>query len=185
MYDQNKILVKNKLCLFVAPWPAPGPTQSSVLHSSRVFFLGGKADHSPASIFEGNVSGAISPLDLHKTSSFPTLHEVVVRTAYLVYGHAMGWTVRDSNPCGGKRMSSFHTRPEQHWGPTNLLWNRYRRSFLVEKRPRRVADHAPPSKAETNKVNSCTSTVPFCACTLCCYGETFTLHENIGLGTLP
>jgi len=30
------------------------------------------------------MSGALSPLDLHKTSSFPTLHEVVARTANLV-----------------------------------------------------------------------------------------------------
>jgi hypothetical protein len=54
------------------------------LHSSRALFLGDKADLSPASISEGKIIGAISPLDLHKTSSCPTLHEVVARTACLV-----------------------------------------------------------------------------------------------------
>jgi hypothetical protein len=99
----------------------------------------------------------------------------------------MCWTVRYSNPCGGKRMSSFHIRPERRWGPTSLICNRYRPSFLVENRSRCVADHAPPSKAEATNVNGYASTVPLCACILCCYGETFTftLYENIGLVHCP
>jgi hypothetical protein len=41
---------------------------------------------------------------------------------------ATGCTVRGSYPCGGKRFYPLHTRPDQPWGPTSLLYNGYRGS---------------------------------------------------------
>ena len=38
----------------------------------------------------------------------------------------MGWTVRGSNPGGGK---IFHTCTDQLWGPPSLLYNGYQVSF--------------------------------------------------------
>ena len=38
--------------------------------------------------------------------------------------------------------------PHPPWGPPSLLYNGYRVSFLVVKRPGRGADHPPPSSAE-------------------------------------
>jgi hypothetical protein len=33
---------------------------------------------------------------------------------------AIGWTIRGSNPCGGK---IFRTRPDRPYGPLSLLYN--------------------------------------------------------------
>jgi hypothetical protein len=50
-----------------------------------------------------------------------------------------------SNPVGGK---FFGTRPDQPWGPLNLLYNGYRLSFPGVKRPGRGVNHPPSSSAE-------------------------------------
>jgi hypothetical protein len=36
------------------------------------------------------------------------------------------------------------TRPDRPWGPPSVLYNRYRGSFPVVKRPGREVDHSPP-----------------------------------------
>ena len=43
--------------------------------------------------------------------------------AQSVWRLATGWTVRGSNPGGGK---IFRTRPDLPWGPPSLLYNGYR-----------------------------------------------------------
>jgi hypothetical protein len=43
-----------------------------------------------------------------------------------------GWTVRGSNPSGGE---IFSKRPDRPWGPPIFLFNEYRVSFAVVKRP--------------------------------------------------
>ena len=48
-----------------------------------------------------------------------------------------------SNP-GGTR---FSARPDRPWGPPSLLYNGYRVFPGVKVRPRRAADHLPPSSA--------------------------------------
>jgi len=85
----------------------------------------------------------------------------------------MGWMIRNSNLCGGKRMSPFHTRPVRHWGLTSPLYNWYRRSLLVEKRPGRVVDHALPTTAKVKNVNSCTSTPSLCLYIVLLWGDLF------------
>jgi len=57
----------------------------------------------------------------------------------------MGWTVWGSNPSRGV---IFCTHPDQPWGPTSLLHNRDRVSFLGVKRPECDTDHPPPSGVE-------------------------------------
>ena len=60
----------------------------------------------------------------------------------------MGWTVRGSNPGGGK---IFCTCPDQPWRPTCLLYNGYRVSFPRVKLLGRGSDHPPPSSAEVKE----------------------------------
>ena len=65
------------------------------------------------------------------------------RVARSVQQLTTGWTVRDRNPVGKR----FSARPDRPWGPSSLLYNRYR-VFPVDKvRPGRAADHSPPSSA--------------------------------------
>jgi hypothetical protein len=45
----------------------------------------------------------------------------------------------------------FRTRPDRPWGPPSLLYNWCRVSFPGVERPRRGADHSPPSCAEVKK----------------------------------
>jgi hypothetical protein len=45
----------------------------------------------------------------------------------------------------------FRTRPDRPWGPPSLLYNGYRVSFPVAKRPGRGVDHPPPSSAEVKE----------------------------------
>ena len=45
----------------------------------------------------------------------------------------------------------FRTCPDRPWGPTSLLYNGYRVSFLGVKRPGRGADHPLPSSAEVEE----------------------------------
>ena len=40
-----------------------------------------------------------------------------------VWRLATGWTLQGSNPGGGE---IFRTLPDRPWGPTSLLFNRYR-----------------------------------------------------------
>ena len=61
---------------------------------------------------------------------------------------ATGWTVRESNPGGGK---IFRTRPDRPWGPRSLLHNGYGVSFLGVKRPGRGVTHPPPSSTEVKE----------------------------------
>ena len=46
----------------------------------------------------------------------------------------------DRIPVGGK---GLRARPDRHWGPPGLLYDRYRVSFPGVKRPGRGADHPP------------------------------------------
>ena len=59
-----------------------------------------------------------------------------------------GLTVWGSNPRGGGEI--FRNRPDRPWGPTSLLYNRYR-SFLRVKRSGRRVDHPPTSSAEVKE----------------------------------
>jgi hypothetical protein len=68
----------------------------------------------------------------------------------------IGWTVKESNPRGGK---IFRTRPDRPWGPPSLLYNVYR-IFPGLKRPGRGADHPPPPSAEVENEWGYTSTPP-------------------------
>ena len=56
---------------------------------------------------------------------------------------ATGWTVRDRTPVG----TGFFARPDRPWGPPSLLYNGYRVFPGGKVRPRRAADHSPPSSA--------------------------------------
>jgi hypothetical protein len=51
----------------------------------------------------------------------------------------------DRIPVGGE---IFFSRPDRPWGPPNLLYNEYRVSFPVVKRPGCGVDHPPPYSAE-------------------------------------
>jgi len=55
---------------------------------------------------------------------------------------ATGWTVRGSNPDGGK---IFRTSPDRPWVPPILLYNGYRVFPGGKERPGRDADPSPPS----------------------------------------
>jgi hypothetical protein len=57
---------------------------------------------------------------------------------------ATGWTVRGSNPSGGK---IFCTCPDQPWGSNSLLYNEYRVFPGGKERLGRDADSSPPSSA--------------------------------------
>jgi hypothetical protein len=48
----------------------------------------------------------------------------------------------------GKKYFFLPKNPYRLWGPPSLLMNGYRRSVTGVKRPRREADHSPPSRAE-------------------------------------
>jgi hypothetical protein len=61
---------------------------------------------------------------------------------------------RGSLPGIGKILSNPQ-RPDRLWGPPNLLASGYRRLIpWVVKRPRREADHSPPSTAEVKNVGA-------------------------------
>jgi hypothetical protein len=51
--------------------------------------------------------------------------------------------------------------PDRLWGPPSLLYNGYRGSFPGVKRPRREADHSPPTSAEVKKIWIYISTPPY------------------------
>jgi len=65
---------------------------------------------------------------------------VCTGVAQSVYRIATGWTVLGSNP-GEDEI--FRIRPDRPWCPPSLLYNGYRASFPVVKRPGRGADHPP------------------------------------------
>jgi hypothetical protein len=52
-----------------------------------------------------------------------TIRHTWAGIAQSVYRLATGWTVRGSNPGGGK---IFRTLPDRSWGPPSLLYNGYR-----------------------------------------------------------
>ena len=60
----------------------------------------------------------------------------------------MGWTVRGSNPCGGK---IFRTRPDWPWDPPSLQYSGY---WVVPggKMAGDGIDHPPSSSAEVNEI---------------------------------
>jgi hypothetical protein len=61
----------------------------------------------------------------------------------------MGWTVRESNPGGGE---VFQIRPDRPCGPPSLMYNGYRVSASVVKRPGRCRDYPqPPPGAEVEE----------------------------------
>ena len=68
---------------------------------------------------------------------------------------ATDWTLRCSNPGRGKRSRSA-------LGPTQPLFNEYRRSFPWLKRPRREVRHSSPSSSAIKNEWRCTSTPPLC-----------------------
>ena len=73
------------------------------------------------------------------------------------------WTVRGSHPGRGE---IFRTCPDRPWVPTSLLYNGYRVFPGGKERPRRDADHSPPSSAVVIKAYSYTSTPPM-GCMAC------------------
>jgi hypothetical protein len=58
----------------------------------------------------------------HTLSFLSIYYQNVGRVAQSVQQLATGWTVRGSNPSGGK---IFHTRPDRPWGPPSLLYDGY------------------------------------------------------------
>ena len=56
--------------------------------------------------------------------------------------------VRGTNPGGGE---IFRTRPDRPWGPPSLLYDGYRVSFTVVKRPERGVYHPLASTAEVKE----------------------------------
>ena len=72
----------------------------------------------------------------------------VGRVAQAVQRLATGWTIRGSNPGGGK---FFHTCPDRPWGPPSLLYNGFRVFLGGKERPGRDADPSPPSSAVVMK----------------------------------
>ena len=71
--------------------------------------------------------------------------------AYSVHLLATSWTVRGSNSDSGE---IFRACPDPPWGPSSLLYDRYR----GVKRPRRSVNHQPPCSArvkERVKLNLC------------------------------
>ena len=55
---------------------------------------------------------------------------------------------KDKNPGGGE---SLRTRPDWSWVPPSLLYNGYRVSFPVVKRPGRGVNHPLPSSADVKE----------------------------------
>jgi len=69
-----------------------------------------------------------------------------------------GWAILDSNHGEGKDFFSTSDRPYRPWGPSSILFNRYRSSFPEGKWPEREADHSSPSRPEVKNKWSYTST---------------------------
>ena len=63
-------------------------------------------------------------------------------------GLAMGWTVRGSNPGGGK---IFRTCPDWPWGPPSLLYNGYQVIPGGKEQLGHDTDLSPPSSAMVKK----------------------------------
>jgi hypothetical protein len=63
-------------------------------------------------------------------------------------------------PAGARDSSSQLPRADWFWGPPSLLANGYGALSPRVKRPRREADHLPPSNAEVQKEWSYTFTLP-------------------------
>lgn len=61
---------------------------------------------------------------------------------------ATGWTVRRSNPGGGKIIRNC---PDWPWGPHRLLYIGYRVFFTAVKRLGCGVDHPPPSRTEVDE----------------------------------
>jgi hypothetical protein len=70
---------------------------------------------------------------------------------------AAGWTIHGSNLGRGKGFISSAKCPHRFWGPSILLLNGYRGSFLGVKRPRINTDHSPPPRAKDKNECSYTS----------------------------
>ena len=80
----------------------------------------------------------------------------------------MNWTVRDPNPSGGERYSLILAP-----GPSQPLYNGYRRSFSRVKRPQRGVDRSSRSSAQVKNEQSYTATPLYTY--VASYGETFYL----------
>ena len=76
------------------------------------------------------------------------LHFNIINIFRLRLRLATGRTVRGSNSGGGE---IFRNRLGRPWGPPSPLYNEYRVSFTGVKRPGRVIDHPPPSRAEVKE----------------------------------
>jgi hypothetical protein len=61
----------------------------------------------------------------------------------------------------GSRIFSFPRRPDQLWGPPNLLFNGFRGLFPWDITQGREADHSPPASTEVKKMWIYTSTPPY------------------------
>jgi hypothetical protein len=62
----------------------------------------------------------------------------------------------------GSRIFSSHSRPDWLWGPSNLLYNRYRGLLLQGlKRQELEVDHSHPNTADVKKTWIYTSTSPY------------------------
>jgi hypothetical protein len=102
--------------------------------------------------YSGNLSLLITTIDLQQAQS--AVHRVQHNRQFLKYltmpTAATGWTVRGSNPGGGKRLSLLSTSPDRHWGPTQVtVAGRWR-------------SPPTPSSTEVKKKWSFSSTPPLC-----------------------
>jgi len=73
-------------------------------------------------------------------SGFKGLMQYFLKIRWAGQRLATGWTVRGSNPGGGK---IFGTCPDRPWGPPSLLYNGYRGFPGVKEQPRRDATLTP------------------------------------------
>ena len=84
---------------------------------------------------------------LPKSGTFLLEHSVYWPGSSVVIATDYGLDGPGSNPGGDK---TFLTRPDRPWGPPSLLQNGYRVFPGGKVRPRRAADHSPPSSAADN-----------------------------------
>jgi hypothetical protein len=73
---------------------------------------------------------------------------------------AKDWTIRGSNPGGGKGLFSSPKRPDRLRGPTHPRHQCGTAISLGLKRPRREADHSPLFGAAVTNEWSCSASIP-------------------------
>jgi hypothetical protein len=88
---------------------------------------------------------------------------------------ATSWKVRGTNPGEGE---IFRTRPDRPWRPHSLLYDGYRVSFPVIKRPGRGVNH--PIQCRGQRKSRAIRLLPLCAFMTCTKANfTFTFNKNV------